>query len=188
MKIENNYFENVQNPYVTAYSSQDGYGDISGNQLVNSTFVYSSSVRELQACNSSIPYSYTHVLHSAGEVPSVVMANAGVGKIDVTAQTTANARTSKNDGLQVIEADQTFRFYPNPFEGASIFEFNLSEAGKVRISLFNLQGNRVALIADEMMKAGKNEIRYENSSIQPGVYFFLVETEEGSFRRKVLVK
>ena len=188
VKIENNYFENVQNPYVTAYSSEDGYGDISGNELVNCTFNYSTDVRELQACTANIPYSYSQVLHTAAEVPSVVMANAGVGKIDVTASTTANASTSKNNALEVVEADQTFRFYPNPFEGTSTFEVTLAEDGKVRISLFNLQGNRIALIADEMMKAGKNEIRYENSSIQPGVYFFLLETEEGSFRRKVLVK
>ncbi len=84
LKIENNYFENVINPYVTAYSSVDGYGDVEGNILVNSPFKYASDTRELPVCVASVPYRYASVLHQAADVPSVVAQYAGVGVIDVT--------------------------------------------------------------------------------------------------------
>ncbi|MBD2723062.1 pectate lyase family protein [Hymenobacter armeniacus] len=84
LKIENNYFENARNPYVAAYSPQDGFGDISGNTLVNSPFVYASDVHVLTACTLAIPYAYSGVLNAAPDVPAIVLANAGIGKVGPT--------------------------------------------------------------------------------------------------------
>ncbi len=80
VKIENNYFLNAQNPYVSAYSDVVGYGDIVGNELVNSPFVYSSDVQELTACSASIPYNYENYLNCASDVPSIVQQYSGVDK------------------------------------------------------------------------------------------------------------
>lgn len=82
LKIENNYFENVTNPYVTAYSDIDGYGDISGNILVNSPFKYSSDERELKSCAAVVPYQYGRYLNCAEAVKSIVTIYAGIGKLD----------------------------------------------------------------------------------------------------------
>lgn len=84
LKIEKNYFENVKNPYVTAYSSVDGYGDLEDNILVNCTFNYSSDVRALPPCVWNAPYNYTNVLHAPQDVPAIVTQYAGVGVIDVS--------------------------------------------------------------------------------------------------------
>ena len=82
VKIENNYFLNANNPYVTAYSDIDGYGDVSGNILVNSPFTYTSDERELPSCTSNIPYNYSGYLNCAENVPSIVSNYSGVGKLD----------------------------------------------------------------------------------------------------------
>ena len=59
VKIENNYFDNAKNPYVSAYSTVVGFGDISGNLLTNNTlFQYSSDTFPLGACALPMPYSY----------------------------------------------------------------------------------------------------------------------------------
>ena len=84
LKIENNYYENSRNLYVAAYSPLDGYGDIVGNTLVNSPFVYASDVHLLTACTAVVPYVYTSVLNPAANVPAIVVANAGVGKVSPT--------------------------------------------------------------------------------------------------------
>ncbi|MBD2715199.1 carbohydrate-binding protein [Microvirga sp. STR05] len=84
VKIENNYFDNARNPYVTAYSAQDGFGDVSGNVLVNSPFVYASDVRVLPVCTATIPYTYASVLNPAADVPALVLANAGIGIVGPT--------------------------------------------------------------------------------------------------------
>lgn len=80
VKVENNYFLNAQNPYVSAYSDVVGYGDIEGNILENSPFEYASDVQELGACTASIPYDYSGYLNCAENVPSIVQQYAGVDK------------------------------------------------------------------------------------------------------------
>ena len=80
VKIENNYFLDANNPYITAYSDVDGYGDISGNILVNSPFVYTSDERELMACSASIPYSYSANLNCADVINTIVPQYSGVNK------------------------------------------------------------------------------------------------------------
>ncbi len=87
LKIENNYYENSRNPYVAAYSPLDGYGDIVGNTLVNSPFAYASDVHLLTACTAVVPYVYTSVLNPAANVPAIVVANAGIGKVGPTLAT-----------------------------------------------------------------------------------------------------
>lgn len=82
-KIENNYFENVNNPWVSAYSDILGGGDTTGNILVNSPFVYSDDTHELPACELTVPYNYSAFLHDGIDVPGYVTAYAGVGKLDV---------------------------------------------------------------------------------------------------------
>ena len=84
LKIESNYFDNARNPYVTAYSTQDGFGDIVGNTLVNSPFVYTSDVHLLTACTAVVPYAYSSVLTQVADVPAIVVANAGIGKVGPT--------------------------------------------------------------------------------------------------------
>lgn len=82
IKIENNYFLNAKNPWVSAYSSVVGYGDVSGNILINSPFIYSADTKELGPCTATIPYDYSHILLAAEEVPSIVEQYAGVGKLN----------------------------------------------------------------------------------------------------------
>ena len=81
--IQNNYFENANNPWVSAYSNVLGGADTMGNILVNSPFKYSGDTHQPYHCSPTIPYAYEHVLHSAELVPELVMQFAGVGKLDL---------------------------------------------------------------------------------------------------------
>jgi pectate lyase len=83
LRIEGNYFENAQNPYVSAFSDVLGGGELSCNVLAGSTaFAYADDVQELPSCTASVPYDYDAVLTHPERVPALVMANAGVGKLD----------------------------------------------------------------------------------------------------------
>ena len=82
LRVEANYFSNVQNPYVSAYSDMLGAGELVCNVLADgTTFKYADDVRELPSCKSGVPYDYAGVLTHPAQVPAVVMANAGVGKL-----------------------------------------------------------------------------------------------------------
>ena len=82
IKIEGNYFENVNNPYVSAYSDVVGYGDISDdNILVNSPFSYSDDTRELGSCTANIPYEYQDYVNCPESITTIVPQYSGVGKL-----------------------------------------------------------------------------------------------------------
>lgn len=82
LMIEANHFENAKNPWVSAYSDELGGGELLCNVLEGSTsFEYADDVRELPTCTANVPYDYAAVLNHPNDVPSVVMNNAGVGKL-----------------------------------------------------------------------------------------------------------
>lgn len=82
LAIESNYFVDVQNPWVSAYSSILGGGDLSCNEVTgSSSFSYSDDVQELPSCTASIPYDSSAVFNHVSLVPSIVQAHAGVGKL-----------------------------------------------------------------------------------------------------------
>jgi pectate lyase len=176
VKIENNFFDNTKNAYVSAYSSVVGFGDISGNLLTNnSVFQYSSDTFPLGACSLTLPYTYAGVLNNAVDVPAIVVANAGVGHL-VTA--TAVAKESPD-----------FRAYPNPFKGSTTLDFVVQQRGSVKITLYNVAGMKVADIVNEpTMTAGQHSITYRNASLKPGMYFCVVKTGTQSLTRKLIVE
>ena len=84
--IDGNYFTDARNPLGTFfYIDNPGVWDVSDN-FFDSNIVWESSSDQIPAGPNvqstgsvSVPYSYT--LHPTQEVPAIVMASAGVGKI-----------------------------------------------------------------------------------------------------------
>lgn len=127
VKIENNHFENVNNPYVSAYSDEDGYGDISGNELINSPFSFSGDTRELMSCTANIPYDYDNYLNCVDVVPSMVTAYSGVGVINscdgggtqytLTTSTEGNGTISSTPDQTTFDEGSTVSLTAVPEEG-----------------------------------------------------------------------
>jgi pectate lyase len=82
VRIEANYFENTHNPWVSAYSDVLGGGELLCNVRQGSDFAYADDTFELPACEATVPYDYADVLNHPDQVPTVVMQNAGVGKLE----------------------------------------------------------------------------------------------------------
>lgn len=173
LRIENNYFENVQNPYVSAYSDEDGYGDIIDNILDNCTFVYSSDVRELQSCSSSVPYNYQDVLNSAASIPTITRQYSGVGKLsDPTSYTTK----STSEALSAINKNETVMLeaYPNPFSKSTTITLNLPKDNVLSFRITDMTGRLVDLIDSKYYNAGQNTVEYNNPGLKPGIYILSV--------------
>jgi hypothetical protein len=67
------------------------------------------------------------------------------------------------------------RNYPNPFNPVTMIHFELSSDAIVTISVHNLLGQRVALLAsDDLWYGGDNEIELDARSLPSGVYFYRI--------------
>ena len=87
LQIENNVFENTQNPIVSFYSAEIGYWNTSGNLFGSGVTWTTPSGSDVAAGPDATPTSsyevpYTYTLDETSIVKSKVINHAGIGKID----------------------------------------------------------------------------------------------------------
>ena len=61
--------------------------------------------------------------------------------------------------------------YPNPFNPSTTLEFDLARQAGVRLEVYNLLGERVALLMDGVLNAGTHQVRFDASHLPSGIYF-----------------
>ncbi|MGA9116589.1 MAG: C25 family cysteine peptidase [Bacteroidota bacterium] len=80
--------------------------------------------------------------------------------------------------------DQNF---PNPFNPVSQIRYGLPERSHVRLTLYNLLGERVATLVDEVREAGHHTAVVQAGNLASGVYFYRMEAGRFSFTRKMVL-
>ncbi|MDP8241195.1 MAG: CotH kinase family protein [Candidatus Hatepunaea meridiana] len=77
--------------------------------------------------------------------------------------------------------------YPNPFNSSTTIRFNLVEAGKTSLKLFDISGRLVEVILQDHLNAGRHQISLNASHLAPGLYFIQLEQGEQTLIRKALL-
>jgi len=112
----------------------------------------------------------------------------GVVKTGVTYNQSANVMTTSCEGGAAMsmtsmsdhdhgdvtltsEHDFRFMIYPNPLPQASTIDFHLPYDERVIIEIYNLQGDRLATVVNEIFAAGDNQITVQRQNLKAGVYF-----------------
>jgi hypothetical protein len=65
--------------------------------------------------------------------------------------------------------------YPNPFNPLTIMKYSIPAAGRVVLRVFNIIGQQVATLIDEMQDAGSYRMRFDGRDMASGVYFARLE-------------
>jgi hypothetical protein len=82
-----------------------------------------------------------------------------------------------------------FTSYPNPFNASTVLSYNLPEAGNVEISIYNLVGQRAAILCDNRQDAGRHRIIWDGGSCPSGIYFAKLRTgNKQSTIKLILIK
>jgi N-acetylmuramoyl-L-alanine amidase len=78
--------------------------------------------------------------------------------------------------------------YPNPFNPSTTIRYGLPEAGKVNLSIFNLSGQRVLTLVDEVQNAGYYQVHFDPASAQlpSGVYLYRIQSANFQDVRKMV--
>jgi hypothetical protein len=77
--------------------------------------------------------------------------------------------------------------YPNPFNPMTTLKYDLSAKGHVRLSVFNILGQEVAVLLDAQKEAGSYSIQFNAAQIASGVYFYRMEAGSYAETRKMLL-
>lgn len=77
--------------------------------------------------------------------------------------------------------------YPNPFNPATLIEYELAGAGTIQLEVFNLMGQRVAVLHDGPQAAGIHTVSFDATALASGVYIYRLQSAGSSLIRKMSV-
>jgi hypothetical protein len=106
------------------------------------------------------------------------------------------------DGTEKIAATEEVNFvnnlsygleqnYPNPFNPSTKIKYSIKKDSKVKLVLYNLMGQMIAVLVSELQEAGEHEFIFDtrkfSNSISSGVYFYTINADEYSASRKLVI-
>jgi len=77
--------------------------------------------------------------------------------------------------------------YPNPFSESTNISFNLAKGCKVRIDIYNIQGQNICTLLDDVMDAGEYEITFNAGNLPGGLYFYKVNAGDFHAVKKMML-
>jgi len=97
------------------------------------------------------------------------------GEARVTIYTTNVTSVEGSDPLPLV-AELELRAYPNPFNTSTLISYSLSIRTHVKLEVFNLAGQKVASLVDEIQSPGRKSIMWEGlddrgQPVSSGIYF-----------------
>lgn len=80
--------------------------------------------------------------------------------------------------------------YPNPFNPSTMFSFTLQNTGPTTLKIFNIVGQEVATVLDEVLEAGvRHQVQFNARGLTSGMYFArLTSSGSASVRKIILLK
>lgn len=80
-----------------------------------------------------------------------------------------------------------FSNFPNPFNPATTIAFDLEHDLPVKLSVYNLSGELVAVLKNGMAVRGRNAVTWQAAGFASGVYFYKLEAGQFSETRKMIL-
>jgi Secretion system C-terminal sorting domain/FG-GAP-like repeat len=68
-----------------------------------------------------------------------------------------------------------YQSYPNPFNPMTTIPFDLPVAARVSLKVFNVLGQEVVTLADEVWQAGNHHVHFNAAGLPSGVYFYRMQ-------------
>ncbi len=93
-----------------------------------------------------------------------------VTSVDAAPFSIVEAFTPTGNPREHSGKDMSLRNHPNPFRESTRIEYNIPEACRVQVRIFNILGMEVATLADQSMAAGNHFHLFDATPLPPGLY------------------
>jgi hypothetical protein len=129
-------------------------------------------------------YSYTDNAVVNGVTYEYRLSDVDINGVETVHETIVDA--TPFDGAENPTEYSLHQNYPNPFNATTMFRFDIKEAGKVSLKIFDLMGREVATLVNEERAAGFHTISWDASNLATGIYFYRLEVNGFTDVKKTL--
>lgn len=88
------------------------------------------------------------------------------------------------------EQAELLQNYPNPFNSSTIIEYILPKENYVKLAIYNLLGEEIKTLVDELQKGGKYRVDFSSSVVDgltSGVYFYSLRVNSSIVTKKMVL-
>jgi hypothetical protein len=89
---------------------------------------------------------------------------------------------------EVKETGLTLKTYPNPFSETLKVAYSVPANTRVSIELFDLAGKSQGVLLNEFKPKGEYQLRYNGSTIRPGMYILKLTTTDSKTTHRMVIK
>jgi hypothetical protein len=91
----------------------------------------------------------------------------------------------------LLEAFDLVQNYPNPFNPSTTIRYDLAQASEVRLSIFNVLGQRIRVLVNTAQSAGTHSVRWDGrdaagKGVSTGLYLYKLEAGVNSAVRTMV--
>jgi hypothetical protein len=77
--------------------------------------------------------------------------------------------------------------YPNPFNPSTVIEFALPKDAYVKLEVYNILGQKVATLVDEVRPAGYYSVKLDGTNLASGMYLYRLTAGNQTFLKKLVL-
>lgn len=184
--------------FVVALEQADGLFEL--EQTSGSTFAASDAGDPFPGSTARTVFGDTGSVRANSyynDTVTTFVANISASALTMTADLIVGLAADIGDGEPVTLPNSVAlaQNYPNPFNPSTVIGFSISQAANVQLEVFNVLGQRVVELVNDILPAGEHVVDWDGTSsrgtvVSSGVYFYrlTVESTEAEVRKMVLVR
>ncbi len=77
--------------------------------------------------------------------------------------------------------------YPNPFNPVTTIRYSLDRTAEVRLSIYNISGQKVSDLVSGIRNAGHHKIDFDAGRLNSGIYYYTLEVDGKAETKKMLL-
>jgi hypothetical protein len=95
--------------------------------------------------------------------------------------------TSVNQNKSTPSKFELLQNYPNPFNPSTTIKYQIPQAGMVTIKVYNILGQEVATLVNEMKNSGSYEVNFNANNLASGTYVYRLQAGAFVQTKKMLL-
>jgi len=95
--------------------------------------------------------------------------------------------TAIKEDIKLLEEFYLSQNYPNPFNPSTNIKYVMGSRQNVSLVVYDVLGNKVAVLVNEEMPAGEYEVTFNGSGLASGVYVYRLKTNGKIISKKMIL-